>query len=166
MVEQACQALEAVLSPLMEGLLCEQATMSAAAGGRAEPPPPPPGPYPVQVCVQLLLDRQQLRDERFPVTIRRRLEGVAAVAAKLNEQPDCITADDVCTGETAMRGVVSDCIKAAGMPSLLASGSRQFVAFVAALRPALESHLELLDALLGDCKESAEREKTDKVDDC
>lgn len=75
MAEQACQALESVLSPLLEGLLCETATTGGLSSLAAVP-----GPYNARACVELLLEHKDLCHERFPVTIRRRLEGAAAVS--------------------------------------------------------------------------------------
>lgn len=114
----------------------------------------PHPPYAASTCLDLLLRHKWLCHNKFPVTMRKRLEASWPVVATLSTAPDTLSGDAVLTAEQAMRSIVQDCLKAMGLPSLLGAGSRQFISFVRQARPEFENQLLYLDVLIADCQET------------
>lgn len=128
------------------------------------PPPaanPLPSPTPklcasTQGIVDVLRRHAPLRD-RLPVTIHRRLDAAGTLLATLAGEPDALGPGEVVTGQTALRGVVGDVLKALRLPSLLRAGaSHQFCAWAGSVEGEVESAAVYADVLVADASEAAE----------
>ncbi|GIL97585.1 hypothetical protein Vretimale_3211, partial [Volvox reticuliferus] len=152
MIEAGCQTLESVVGPFLEGVLMELFGESWERElynlGLALPP------FTAATCVDLVGRCKQLH-ERLPITIHKRVEAVGKATAALTSNAASLEPEDVTAAQTAMKGMLQDCIKAVKIPSLLGAGSRQFRAFTSELIPHAESNLLYYEMLLADCSEAA-----------
>ncbi|GLI59567.1 hypothetical protein VaNZ11_001473 [Volvox africanus] len=152
MIEAGCQTLEAVVGPFLEGVLIELFgecwERELYNLGLSLPP------FTAATCVDLVSRCKQLH-ERLPITIHKRVEAVGKATAALTSNAASLEPEDVTAAQTAMKGMLQDCIKAVKIPSLLGAGSRQFRAFTSELIPHAESNLLYYEMLLVDCSEAA-----------
>jgi len=174
MLEAGCQTLESVLGPLLEAVLCEMATGGKGGSGAVagswetslERLGLPLPPFSAGKCLEVMSKHTELRESKLPVTIRKRVEAAVEAVTLLRDSPEKLDGAATQAGQSAMRSILQDVLKAMRLPSLLRTGSRQFLSFSEQVRPELESSVMYLDMLLEDSgaalKIHDERKKQDE----
>ncbi|GAX84741.1 hypothetical protein CEUSTIGMA_g12163.t1 [Chlamydomonas eustigma] len=111
-------------------------------------------PYGTAACIDVLLGHDWICSTKFPVAIRKRLETLQCGLQALASSPESLDGNAVLVAEQAIKGIITDCIRAMGRPSLLGNGSRQFQSFVKMALPDFESQQLYMETLLNDCQET------------
>ncbi|GFH14409.1 uncharacterized protein HaLaN_10458 [Haematococcus lacustris] len=156
MLEAGAQNAEALVGPLVEAVLMEAGQRGEGACSQLRALGLPLPPLNAKACIEIMTKHPAF-SPRLPVTIHKRLATAATCLAALDT--DQLGPEQAVAGQTALRGVLQDCLKAMKLPSLMAAGSTQFQAFLHSLQPHLESGVQFADMLVLDASEAAAEHK-------
>ncbi|KAJ9515887.1 hypothetical protein QJQ45_016942 [Haematococcus lacustris] len=131
MLEAGAQNAEALVGPLVEAVLMEAGQRGEGACSQLRALGLPLPPLNAKACIEIMTKHPAF-SPRLPVTIHKRLATAATCLAALDT--DLLGPEQAVAGQTALRGVLQDCLKAMKLPSLMAAGSTQFQAFLHSLQ--------------------------------